>query len=108
LIHRLRVASRVAADPKEGRGTAADTAAKTEVRAMTTVVQAKILGQPQSLERSQTWHAVAPASIGNALEWFDFVIYGFFAVTIAKLFFPAADDPQGPGNHAWRRGHDRA
>lgn len=28
------------------------------------------------------------ASIGNALEWFDLIVYGFFAVTIAKLFFP--------------------
>lgn len=29
--------------------------------------------------------------IGNLLEWFDFAIYGFFAVTIGKLFFPAQD-----------------
>jgi MHS family proline/betaine transporter-like MFS transporter len=39
-----------------------------------------------------SWHAIAAASIGNALEWFDFVVYGFFAVTIAKLFFPAANE----------------
>jgi MHS family proline/betaine transporter-like MFS transporter len=36
--------------------------------------------------------AVAAASIGNALEWFDFIIYGFFAVLMAKLFFPAGDE----------------
>jgi MHS family proline/betaine transporter-like MFS transporter len=42
--------------------------------------------------RTHSWHAVAAASIGNALEWFDYVVYGFFAVTIAKLFFPAADE----------------
>ena len=36
--------------------------------------------------------AVAAASIGNALEWFDFVVYGFFAVTIAKLFFPTGNE----------------
>ena len=35
--------------------------------------------------------AVAAASIGNALQWFDFVAYGFFAATIGRLFFPAAD-----------------
>ena len=35
--------------------------------------------------------AIAAASIGNALQWFDFVAYGFFAVTIGKLFFPASD-----------------
>ena len=28
---------------------------------------------------------------GNVLEWFDFAVYGFFAVTIGKLFFPAED-----------------
>lgn len=33
--------------------------------------------------------AVVAASIGNALEWFDFAVYGFFAVTIAKVFFPS-------------------
>lgn len=31
---------------------------------------------------------IAAASIGNALEWFDLVVYGFFAATIARLFFP--------------------
>ena len=36
--------------------------------------------------------AVVAASIGNALEWFDLVVYGFFAVTISKLFFPAGND----------------
>lgn len=35
---------------------------------------------------------MAAASLGNALEWFDFVVYGFFAATIAKLFFPAQDE----------------
>ena len=28
---------------------------------------------------------------GNLLEWFDFAIYGFFAVIIGKLFFPEQD-----------------
>ena len=32
---------------------------------------------------------ILAASIGNSLEWFDLVVYGFFAVTIARLFFPA-------------------
>ncbi len=29
---------------------------------------------------------------GNFLEWYDFAVYGFFAVTIGKLFF-SSDDP---------------
>jgi MHS family proline/betaine transporter-like MFS transporter len=45
-----------------------------------------------SLSQSQRWRAVIAASIGNALEWFDFVVYGFFAVTMAKLFFPTGND----------------
>lgn len=34
---------------------------------------------------------IAAAAIGNALEWFDLLVYGYFAVTISKLFFPNAD-----------------
>jgi MHS family proline/betaine transporter-like MFS transporter len=35
---------------------------------------------------------IVAISIGNALEWFDIVVYGFLALTIAKLFFPAGND----------------
>jgi len=35
--------------------------------------------------------AVAAAVIGNWLEVFDFTVYGFFAVTIGRLFFPVSD-----------------
>jgi MHS family proline/betaine transporter-like MFS transporter len=31
---------------------------------------------------------IAAATIGNALEWFDLLIYAYFAVTIASVFFP--------------------
>jgi MFS transporter, MHS family, proline/betaine transporter len=34
---------------------------------------------------------ITAASIGNALEWFDLLIYGYFAVTISRLFFPSDD-----------------
>jgi MHS family proline/betaine transporter-like MFS transporter len=36
--------------------------------------------------------AVTGASIGNAVEWFDFAIYGFLATYIAAKFFPAGND----------------
>ena len=36
--------------------------------------------------------AVTGASIGNAVEWFDFAIYGFLATIIAGQFFPKGDD----------------
>ncbi|WP_175863563.1 MFS transporter [Burkholderia cepacia] len=35
--------------------------------------------------------AIAAAVIGNWLEFFDFTVYGFFAVLIGKLFFPSSD-----------------
>lgn len=35
---------------------------------------------------------VVAASFGNVLEWYDFGVYGFFAVTLGKQFFPS-DDP---------------
>ena len=34
---------------------------------------------------------IVAAMIGNVLEWFDFVVFGFFAVTIAEVFFPIHD-----------------
>ncbi len=35
---------------------------------------------------------IAAAVIGNALEWYDFVVYGFFASVLAQAFFPSGDD----------------
>ncbi|MFN3348945.1 MFS transporter [Pseudorhodoplanes sp.] len=52
---------------------------------------AATFSKPVAGEASRT-RAVAAASIGNALEWFDFVIYGFFAATLAKLFFPTGNE----------------
>jgi MHS family proline/betaine transporter-like MFS transporter len=31
---------------------------------------------------------IVAATIGNVLEWFDFLVYGFFAATLAEVFFP--------------------
>jgi MFS transporter, MHS family, proline/betaine transporter len=35
---------------------------------------------------------VLASVMGNGLEWFDFVSYGYFASIIAKVFFPAESD----------------
>jgi len=34
---------------------------------------------------------VAAAAIGNAVEWFDYGVYGFLVVTLAQVFFPPGD-----------------
>ena len=41
--------------------------------------------------KTSTFKVLAAAAIGNALEFYDILIYGYFAVTISKLFFPTAD-----------------
>jgi len=37
-------------------------------------------------------HQLAAAVIGNAFEWYDFVVFGFVSVVIARLFFPASNE----------------
>ena len=40
-----------------------------------------------SSRRQQSW-AIASIYLGNSLEWFDLVIFGYFASVFGKLFFP--------------------
>ena len=35
---------------------------------------------------------VVAGAIGNVLEWYDFAIYGFFAATIGRQFFPGSSE----------------
>ena len=35
---------------------------------------------------------IIAASLGNALEFYEILVYGYFAVIISKVFFPAADE----------------
>ena len=52
-------------------------------------VEAAAIGtRPATQPLSRT---VIAATIGNILEWFDFLVYGYFAVTIAEVFFPAGN-----------------
>jgi MFS family permease len=37
------------------------------------------------------WPAVAASIIGNGLEWYDFILYGFFASVISDTFFPSSN-----------------
>ena len=51
-----------------------------------------IAPSPNPAAQQSTVRVITAISIGNALEWFEIVIYGFLAVTISKLFFPAEND----------------
>src|SRR6478735_6359976 len=50
------------------------------------------------MEKQQTRAAIlsgkqiAAVAAGNALEFYDFLIFGFFAVQIGAVFFPAKDE----------------
>ncbi|EPJ41606.1 putative proline/betaine transporter [Streptomyces afghaniensis 772] len=35
--------------------------------------------------------AVKAAALGNAMEWFDFGVYSYIAVTLGKVFFPSGN-----------------
>ena len=38
--------------------------------------------------RISPFRAIAVASIGNALEWYDLIIFGFLSVVVSRQFFP--------------------
>jgi MHS family proline/betaine transporter-like MFS transporter len=44
------------------------------------------------LSKAMVRRIVFSSSVGNALEWFDFLVYGYFATIIAKQFFPMHDE----------------
>jgi MFS transporter, MHS family, proline/betaine transporter len=45
-------------------------------------------------QRGPKWNATI-AMIGNAIEWFDFTIFGFFAIAISRVFFSSEDPVTG-------------
>ncbi|NMV37439.1 MFS transporter [Ralstonia insidiosa] len=48
--------------------------------------------RPEKTDAAHARRIIISSSIGNALEWYDFLVYGFFASIIGKLFFPADDE----------------
>ncbi len=42
------------------------------------------------VDRSTLHRAAGAAALGNAMEWFDFGIYGYLAVTLGQVFFPSS------------------
>ena len=43
------------------------------------------------MNQGQAWKAVLASTIGNVLEWYDFVVFGFLSIIIAKQYFPSSD-----------------
>lgn len=53
-------------------------------------------GQPRPEDIRSTRRRVVTASfIGNFVEWFDYAVYGYLAVTITAVFFPESDPQTG-------------
>ena len=43
------------------------------------------------VEETSIRRAIVGASVGNMVEWFDFAVYGYLAVTLGAVFFPSED-----------------
>src|SRR5476649_2677822 len=43
------------------------------------------------IDDSKLKKAITAAALGNAMEWFDFGVYGFVAFALGQVFFPGAD-----------------
>src|SRR5579871_4645278 len=54
---------------------------------MTTIAS----GPVQARGAGSATKLIVAASLGNALEFYEILVYGYFAVIISKVFFPAAD-----------------
>ncbi len=46
---------------------------------------------PVKIGRAEAVRAVVAATIGNGIEWFDYISFAFFTPYIAKTFFPTQD-----------------
>lgn len=44
-----------------------------------------------SVDEGEVKKAVGAAAMGNCLEWFDFGVYSYLAVTVGQVFFPSED-----------------
>ncbi|AHV92687.1 sugar (and other) transporter family protein [Bordetella holmesii 30539] len=48
------------------------------------------IGDITVIDNTKLKKAVTVAALGNAMEWFDFGVYGFVAYALGKVFFPDA------------------
>lgn len=43
----------------------------------------------ETTNSGSNWRGVLASTLGNVLEWYDFVVFGFLSIIIAKQFFPS-------------------
>ncbi|MGA8900989.1 MFS transporter [Bradyrhizobium sp.] len=55
---------------------------------MTVLASAEVPQAPKASGEKNIARLIVATSIGNALEWYDITVYGYFAVYISKAFFP--------------------
>src|SRR6185437_11730128 len=55
---------------------------------MTVLASAEVPQAPKASGEKNITRLIVATSIGNALEWYDITVYGYFAVYISKAFFP--------------------
>ncbi|MFJ5674685.1 glycine betaine/L-proline transporter ProP [Streptomyces sp. NPDC093097] len=48
-------------------------------------------GEVTVVEPAMVKRAVSAAALGNAMEWFDFGVYSYIAVTLGHVFFPSGN-----------------
>lgn len=46
---------------------------------------------PYASKQKDVTKLIFATSIGNALEWYDIAVYGYFAIYVSKAFFPNED-----------------
>ena len=79
-----------------GNGAAARSATST-LTSTTASVRGSASNAPGSggIDKKTRNKVVAASFIGNFVEWFDYAVYGYLAVTITAVFFPEADPTTG-------------
>lgn len=55
-------------------------------------VQSSAVPLVRAATKRGPWKEIVAASVGNALEFYDLLIYGYFAVVISKQFFPSDNE----------------
>ncbi|WP_411129854.1 glycine betaine/L-proline transporter ProP [Streptomyces sp. x-19] len=75
--------------PGSRKGVGKDSDAAPEPRQ--TAPQQQTPGEVTVVDPAMVKRAVSAAALGNAMEWFDFGVYSYIAVTLGHVFFPSGN-----------------